>query len=107
MDLLSLASGTDATFYFCRGGEHPVLYHVYKGHDQLVLPSRGGFHDIFLRELYDTALGIHLGSSKTLKAYYRHVSGGHTCVLMSRPMWQPDPRAKGSKTAPQLSQDCY
>ena len=61
------ALGPDATFYFCGGGEHPVLYRVHKGHDQLVLPSGGGFCDTVLRELYDTALGGHLGSAKTLE----------------------------------------
>ena len=40
-DLFSHASGPDATFHFCGGGEHPVLYRVHKGHDQLVLPSEG------------------------------------------------------------------
>ena len=80
-DLLSHASGPDATFYFRGGGEHPVLYHVHKGRDQLVLPSGGGFHDTVLRELHDTALGGHLGSAKTLEAL-QAVFGGHTCVLM-------------------------
>ena len=48
LDLLSRASGPDATFHFRGGGEHPVLYRMHKGHDQLVLPSGGGFRDTVL-----------------------------------------------------------
>ena len=40
-DLLSYALVSNATFYFCGGGEHPVLYRMDKGRDQLVLPSGG------------------------------------------------------------------
>ena len=68
LDLLSRALGPDTTFHFCGGGEHPVLYCVHKGCDQLVLPSGGGFRDTVLRELHDTALGGHLGAAKTLEA---------------------------------------
>ena len=48
--------------------EHPVLYHVHKGCDQLVLPSGDGFRDTGLQELHDPAIGGHLGSAKTLEA---------------------------------------
>ena len=66
--LLSRASSPNVTFYFRGGGQHPVLYLVYKWHNQLVLPSGGGFHDTGLQELHETALIGHLGLAKTLEA---------------------------------------
>ena len=68
MDLFSHALGTDTTFNFCREGEHPVLYKVKRVHDQLVLPSGGGFHDTVLQKLYNADLRGHLGSARTLEA---------------------------------------
>ena len=73
LDLLSHALSLDATFYFCGGGEHSVLYRVHKGCDKLILPSGGGFHNTALHKLHDTALGGHLGLSKTLEALQAHV----------------------------------
>ena len=67
-DLLSYASGPDATFYFCGRGEHVVLYCVHRGHDHFVLPNGGGFYNTVLRELYNTALRGHLALAKTLEA---------------------------------------
>ena len=46
MNILSHASGHDATFHFCGGEEHPVLNYVHKDCNQLALPSGGGFCDI-------------------------------------------------------------
>ena len=77
LDLLSRALGLDATFHFRGGVEHPILYRVHKGRDQLVLPSGGGFHDTVLRELHDTALGGHLGAAKTLEALQARVWWPH------------------------------
>ena len=77
LDLLSCASGPDATFHFRGGGEHPVLYRVYKGHDQLVLPSGGGFRDTVLQELHGTALGGHLGAAKIVEALQARVWWPH------------------------------
>ena len=77
LDLLSCPSGPDATFHFRGGGEHPVLYRVHKGCDQLVLPSGGGFRDTVMRELHDTALGGHLGAAKTLEALQARVWWPH------------------------------
>ena len=48
--------------------EHLVLYYMHKGHNQLMLPSGGGFHDTILQKPHETALGGHLGSEKTLEA---------------------------------------
>ena len=48
LDLLSRALGPDVTFHFRGRWQHPVLYRVHKGRDQLVLPSGGGFYDTVL-----------------------------------------------------------
>ena len=37
-------------------------------HKVLVLPTAGGFHEIVLYELLDSALGSHLGAEKTYVA---------------------------------------
>ena len=56
--------------HFCLhgGGEHPTLYRVLNDSKVLVLPAKSGFCEIVLHELYDSALGGHLGAEKTLLA---------------------------------------
>ena len=80
LNLFSRALGPDTTFHFRGGGEHPVLYRVHKGRDQLVLPSGGGFRDTVRPKLYDTALGGHLGAAKTLEALQARVWWPHMCA---------------------------
>ena len=101
LDLLLRASGPDATFHFRGGGEHPVLYRVHKGRDQLVLPSGGGFRDTVLQELHDTALGGHLGAAKTLEAlqarvWWPHMRADVEAYVAACPMCQ---RVKDRTTA--------
>ena len=106
-DLLSRALGPAATFHFRGGGEHPVLYHVHKGPDQLVLPSGGGFGDTVLQELYDTALGGHLGAAKTLdilqeRVWWPHMRADVEAYVAACPTCQ---RVKDRTTAkPELLQ---
>ena len=100
-DLLSCALGPEATFHFRGGGEHPVLYNVHKGHDQLVLPSGGGFHDTDMRELHDTALRGHLGSARTLETlqaclWWPHMRADLEACVVACPMCK---RIKGHTTA--------
>ena len=47
-------------------GEHPTLYRVLNDSEVLVLPAKGGFNEIILCELYDSALGGHKGAYKML-----------------------------------------
>ena len=64
--LLTRARGIDPTFHLRGGGDTPVLYRVSHGHEQLVLPATGGFHQIVLSELHDSKLGGHLDATRTL-----------------------------------------
>ena len=59
--------------YACVGGEHPTLYQVMSDSEVLVLLSKGGFHQIVLCELYDSALGGHWGLKKRLLALQQRV----------------------------------
>ena len=93
LDLLSYALGPDATFHFCKGGEHPVLYYVHKGHDQLVQPSGGGFYDTVLQKLHDAPLGGYLGSAKTLEVvqacvWWPHMRADMEAYVAACPMCQ-------------------
>ena len=55
------------------GGEHPTLYRVLNGFEVLVLPAKGGFHEIVLCELHDSVLGGHLPAEKMLLALQQRV----------------------------------
>ena len=65
---LAAAHGQDPTFVLHGGGSFPALYCVSAGHDQLILPAAGGFHELVLTELHDSRLGGHLDSRRTLAA---------------------------------------
>ena len=71
--LISRARGQDPTFRLRGGGEHPVLYRVLDSHEVLVLPAAGGFREMVLRELHDSALGGHMGAEKTYVALQKGV----------------------------------
>ena len=66
--LIIHAQSNDGHFHLHGGGEHPTLYQVLNDSEVLVLPAKGGFREIVLCELYDSALGGHLGAEKTLLA---------------------------------------
>ena len=50
------------------GGDTPVLYRISHGHEQLVLPATGGFHQLVLSELHDSKLGGRFDATCTLAA---------------------------------------
>ena len=66
--LIVRAQSHDGHYRLCGGGEHPTLYQVLNDSEVLVLPAKGGFCESVLYELYDSALGGHLGAEKTLLA---------------------------------------
>ena len=66
--LIVRAQSHDGHYRLWGGGEHPTLYRVLNDSEVLVLPVKGSFHEIVLRELHDSALGGHLGAEKTLLA---------------------------------------
>ena len=70
---MSCGCGQDSTFRLRGGGEYPVLYHVLDSHEVLVLQTAGGFHEMVLHELYDSALGGHMRAEKTYVALQKHV----------------------------------
>ena len=66
--LIVCVQSNDGHFHLHGGGENPTLYRVLNDSEVLVLPAKGGFHEIILYELHDSALGGHLGADKTLLA---------------------------------------
>ena len=66
--LIVRAQSHDGHYRLRGGGEHPTLYRVLNDSEVLVLPAKGGFCEIVLCELHDSALGGHLGAEKTLLA---------------------------------------
>ena len=67
------AQSHDGHFCLHGGGEHPTLYRVLNDSEVLVLPAKGGFCEIVLHELHDSALGGQLGAEKTLLALQQRV----------------------------------
>ena len=71
--LIVYAQSHDWHFCLHGGGEHPTLYRVLNVFEVLVLPAKGGFSEIVLCELHDSALGGHLEAEKTLLALQQRV----------------------------------
>ena len=66
--LIVHAQSNNGHFRLCEEGEHPTLYWVLNDSKVLVLPAKGGFHEIVLCKLHDSALRGHLGAEKMLLA---------------------------------------
>ena len=49
------------------------MYHVLDSHKVLVLPAAGGFREMVLRELHESALGGHMGAEKTYLASQKRI----------------------------------
>ena len=75
--LIVHAQSHDGHFRLHGGGEHPTLYWVLNDSKVLVLPAKGGFCEIVLCKLYESALGGHLGAEKTLLALQQRVWWPH------------------------------
>ena len=71
--LIERAQNNDGHFCLHGGGEHPTLYQVLNDSEVLMLLAKGGFHEIVLCELYDSALGGHLRAKKMLSALQQRV----------------------------------
>ena len=66
--LIVCAQSNDGHCCLHGGRECPTLYRVLNDSEVLVLLAKGGFHEIVLCELHDSALGGHLGADKMLLA---------------------------------------
>ena len=71
------AQSNDGHFCLHWGEEHPTLYRVLNDYKVLVPPDKGGFHEIILFELHDSALGGQLGAEKMLLALQQQVWWPH------------------------------
>ena len=49
-----------------RGGVPPVVW-CHDSHEQIVLPSSGGFQALAIEECHGSSLAVHLGNRKTLE----------------------------------------
>ena len=71
--LIVHVQSNDGHFCLRGGGEHPTLYRVLSNSEVLMLPAKSGFYEIVLFELYNSALGGHLGAKKTLLTLQQQV----------------------------------
>ena len=100
--LIVHAQSNDGHFCLCGGGEHPTLYWVLNDSEVLVLLAKGGFHEIVLCELHDSALGGHLGAWENAIGSDSSESGGPAWEpTWMQYTWQGAPLVRGSRTGTQ------
>ena len=64
---VELAQGLSPDFWIVHCGGVPLVVRCHNSHEQIVLPSSGGFQALDLEECHESSLAGHLGTRKTLE----------------------------------------